>query len=80
MKKNQINAETAPAFQRDSSIQPAYDKITEYLEEHKSASRKELELHLNLGTTRTATLLKEMTELGLVAKNGSGKLTRYSLK
>jgi ATP-dependent DNA helicase RecG len=73
------NYETINAFQ-SPSVQLAYDRITEYLKNRKSASRKEIEVLLNLGTTRTAALLKEMIELGSVIKTGSGKLTRYSLK
>lgn len=73
------NYET-PAIQNVSLPKPAYDKITAYLREQGSAPRKELEALLNLGTTRTTTLLNEMTELGLIVKTGSGKLTRYSLK
>lgn len=62
------------------STPPAYESIKKYLKECGVASRKDLEEILGLGTTRTATLLKEMTEYGLIVKTGNGKLTRYSLK
>ena len=74
------NYEAVSVAENISVTQPAYQLIEAYLSKHKSASRKELEALLNLGTTRTATLLKEMMELGTIVKIGSGKLTRYSLK
>ncbi len=74
------NYETVSVAKSISATQPAYQMIEAYLSQHKSATRKELETLLNLGTTRTSTLLKEMMELGTIVKIGSGKLTRYSLK
>lgn len=74
------NYETVSVVENISATQPAYQLIEAYLSKQKSASRKELETLLNLGTTRTSTLLKEMMELGTIVKIGSGKLTRYSLK
>jgi len=75
-----LNYEAISAFQSSDPAQSAYDKITEYLYEHKTASRNEIEVLLNLGTTRTTTLLNEMKNLGLISKSGGGKLTRYMLK
>ena len=74
------NYEAVSVAKSISATQPAYQMIDAYLSQHKSATRKELETLLNLGTTRTSILLKEMMELGTVVKIGSGKLTRYSLK
>jgi ATP-dependent DNA helicase RecG len=74
------NYETVSVAENISTTQPTYQMIEAYLSQHKSATRKELETLLNLGTTRTSTLLKEMMELGTIVKIGSGKLTRYSLK
>lgn len=74
------NYEAVSVAENISATQPAYQLIEAYLSKYKSASRKELETLLNLGTTRTSTLLKEMMELGTIVKIGSGKLTRYSLK
>ena len=74
------NYESVSVAKSSSATQPAYQMIEAYLSQQKSATRKELETLLNLGTTRTSTLLKEMMELGTVVKIGSGKLTKYSLK
>ncbi len=74
------NYEVIPALQRTAPAQSAYDKITDYLHDHKVASRNDIEMLLNLGTTRTTTLLNEMKNLGLISKTGGGKLTRYMLK
>jgi ATP-dependent DNA helicase RecG len=63
-----------------ASTPPAFDSIMKYLKERGVVSRKELEKLLGLGTTRTATLLKEMIEHGLIVKTGNGKLTRFSPK
>lgn len=75
-----LHFETTTDHQRTALAHPAYDNIIEYLKERKSASRKDLEVLLNLGTTRTVAILKEMTELQVVIKTGSGKFTRYELK
>jgi ATP-dependent DNA helicase RecG len=75
-----VHYDMETTFKAAASTQSAYDKISAYLRERQSTSRKELEVLLKLGTTRTATLLKEMAELGLVEKTGNGKLTRYKLK
>jgi ATP-dependent DNA helicase RecG len=75
-----LHYEKATDSKSTASVQPAFDKIIEYLKAHKNASRKELEVLLNLGTTRTAAILKEMMELRLIIKTGSGKFTRYALK
>lgn len=74
------NYEASPEKEGVYTAQPAYELIEGYLSEHLNASRKEMEELLNLGTTRTTTLLKEMIELGIIEKIGSGKLTRYALK
>lgn len=74
------NYETSPEKEEIYPPQPAYELIEGYLSDHLNASRKEMETLLNLGTTRTTTLLKEMIELGIIEKTGSGKLTRYVLK
>ena len=75
-----LNYEEKPAFQNTDPVQSAYDKITGYLSKNKTASRNDIETLLNLGTTRTTTLLNEMMKLGVVTKTGGGKLTRYMLK
>ncbi len=62
------------------SSQPAFERISEYLTEHKTSSRKEIEEYLGLGTTRTNTLINEMRKLGRLIRVGTGKNTRYVLK
>lgn len=57
-----------------------HKEIISFLEEHKSASRKELENHLKLSQTRVITLLKELLELNLIEKSREGRIINYRLK
>ncbi|MCK9253501.1 MAG: putative DNA binding domain-containing protein [Clostridiales bacterium] len=56
------------------------ESILEYMHQHGSATRKDLEQHIGLGTTRTIMLLKEMLTNKMIVKIGNGKKTRYLLK
>jgi ATP-dependent DNA helicase RecG len=63
-----------------ASASTAVDRVLKFIGEHGSASRKELEQHLGLGSTRIITLLKEMLNSNMIKKMGNGKFTRYSPK
>lgn len=67
--------------EQETMPQPAaFEPIVQYIQTHRQATRKELEVLLHLGTTRTTTLIREMLEQGIIRKIGNGKNTRYALR
>lgn len=53
--------------------------ILEYLNEHKSVTRKEVEELTGMGRTGAGSILLEFTERGLIEKKGNSVATRYFL-
>ena len=57
----------------------AQSKIVEYLKANTSITRIEAEKLLGIKLTRANAVIKEMLELGIIIKIGSGKNTEYIL-
>jgi len=66
--------------QKTETMPGTFESVLKYIHEHGSATRKDLEQHIGLGTTRTIMLLKKMLTDNMIAKIGNGKTTRYLLK
>ncbi len=66
-----------------NSSSPAFSntqfEVINYLKENGNITRIELEKLLNVKTTRCNNIIKEMINLNIIEKNGSGKNTKYTL-
>ena len=73
------NMNTAPAISPDTilHITPQMKKVMAYINEHGQITDPELETLLKIKKTRTFTLVKEMTDLGLIYIDGRGKSKKY---
>lgn len=58
-------------------INRQYEKILKYARKKEYITRKDLEKKLKLKQSRVLYILKDMTEKGLLIKNGVGKSTYY---
>ncbi|SHJ75387.1 Site-specific DNA recombinase [Tepidibacter formicigenes DSM 15518] len=54
--------------------------LIQYLKEHESVSRKEVEDLIGMGRTGAGSILKEFVDRGIVEKKGNSVATRYFLK
>lgn len=61
------------------SLNKSHDVVIEYVQEHGSIRRSELEELLSVKLTRANTIIKEMLGLGLIIKENKGRNTVYRL-
>ncbi len=67
-----VNVVTANAVANES-----HQQVLDYLAAHKTITRAQIEILLNVKMTRANSIIKEMLGLGLLSKVGHGKNTAY---
>ena len=66
---------------REKFLYKSFEPIVlDYLNEHKSASRKELELLVGMSRSAVTSILDEFMDKGLIEKRGNSVATKYFLK
>ena len=61
------------------SVTEETEAIVEYIRKHHSATRKDIEMELHVGSTKAYKLLKSLCENGVLQTQGKGNQTAYAL-
>ncbi len=76
--KNVITV-SLPSLSYQANLSKDQNAMLVLIQESQPISRKDIEMQTGFGRSKTAKLIKELTDLGLVEKVGNGPSTRYTL-